>query len=68
MKTVALIPAFNEQRTIAAVVTGVRPHVDHVVVVDDGSSDETAADARAAMAEVLELRPNAGKGMAIRAG
>jgi glycosyltransferase involved in cell wall biosynthesis len=39
-----------------------------VVVVDDGSTDDTAAVARGAGAEVLEQRPNRGKGAALRAG
>jgi glycosyltransferase involved in cell wall biosynthesis len=42
--------------------------VDSVVVVDDGSEDGTADAARAAGAEVLSLRPNRGKGGALRAG
>jgi glycosyltransferase involved in cell wall biosynthesis len=39
-----------------------------VLVVDDGSADDTAAVARAAGADVLRQRPNAGKGAALRAG
>jgi glycosyltransferase involved in cell wall biosynthesis len=39
-----------------------------VLVVDDGSADDTASVARAAGATVLEQRPNAGKGAALRAG
>jgi glycosyltransferase involved in cell wall biosynthesis len=68
MKAAALIPAFNEARTIAAVVTGVKGAVSHVLVVDDGSTDATADMARAAGAEVLSLGMNSGKGVAIRAG
>ena len=68
MRVVALIPAFNEGNTVSCVVIGVRPFVDHVVVVDDGSSDETAERARGAGAEVISLRRNLGKGHAVRAG
>ena len=68
MKTVALIPAFNEARTIDAVVSGVSPHVEHVLVVDDGSTDETVRLARAAGAEVLAQPVNRGKGQAVRTG
>ena len=68
MKIAALIPAFNEARTIGTVVSGIAPAVDAVLVVDDGSSDDTAARARAAGAEVLSLAANSGKGVAIRAG
>jgi glycosyltransferase involved in cell wall biosynthesis len=39
-----------------------------VVVVDDGSTDATAERAREAGADVIELRPNQGKGMALRTG
>ena len=41
-KIVACIPAFNEEKTIAKVIIRAKRHVDHVVVVDDGSTDDTA--------------------------
>jgi glycosyltransferase involved in cell wall biosynthesis len=70
MHVCVLIPAFNEAGTIADVVTGVRSHAPEatVVVVDDGSSDETAARAGAAGAEVLRHPQNRGKGHAVRTG
>jgi glycosyltransferase involved in cell wall biosynthesis len=68
VRTVALIPAFNESRTIGDVVVGVRPYVDHVVVVDDGSNDRTGDIAQRAGAEVIRRGPNGGKGLAVRAG
>jgi glycosyltransferase involved in cell wall biosynthesis len=68
MTVVALIAAFDEAATIHAVVAGVQPHVDHVVVVDDGSADETAPQAAAAGAEVVRHPANRGKGAAIRSG
>jgi glycosyltransferase involved in cell wall biosynthesis len=68
MRAVALIPAFNEARTIAAVVEGVRAEVDCVIVVDDGSTDGTADAARQAGAEVAAHRTNLGKGRAVRTG
>ncbi|MGE0448060.1 MAG: glycosyltransferase family 2 protein [Vicinamibacterales bacterium] len=68
MKTVALVPAYNEAGTIAAVVSGVRPLVDRVLVVDDGSTDGTERRALSAGADVLRQPVNAGKGSAIRAG
>ncbi len=64
---VALIPGYNEGPRIAEVVRGASAHLP-VVVVDDGSSDDTAAQARAAGATVIEQRPNQGKGAALRAG
>ena len=68
MKVAALIPAFNEAATIAEVIAGVRPHVELVVVVDDGSGDDTAELARRAGAEVISHPQNRGKGQAVRAG
>ncbi len=68
MRAVALIPAFNEARTIAAVVEGVRAAVDRVIVVDDGSSDGTGDRARQAGAEVAVHDVNLGKGHAVRTG
>ena len=68
METIlALIPGFQEGPRIAAVVVGARAHLP-VVVVDDGSTDDTAAQAEAAGATVLRQQPNAGKGAAIRMG
>jgi len=64
---VALIPGYQEGPRIAAVVAGSRRYLA-VVVVDDGSTDDTAAQAEAAGATVLVQRPNAGKGAALRAG
>jgi glycosyltransferase involved in cell wall biosynthesis len=63
----ALIPAYEEGPRIGPVVAGTRAHLP-VVVVDDGSSDDTAAVAEAAGAMVLRQVPNAGKGAALRAG
>jgi len=70
MSLCVLIPAFNEASTIAEVISGVRAHVPDaaVVVVDDGSSDETFARAKAAGAEVLRHEQNRGKGHAVRTG
>lgn len=66
VRAVAVVPAFNEAGTIARVVNGLRGKVEHVLVVDDGSTDGTAAIARAAGAEVIEHGGNRGKGQAIR--
>ncbi len=64
----ALIAAFNEEAHVADVVKGTIPHVSRVVVVDDGSTDETAGRARDAGATVLRHERNRGKGCAIRTG
>jgi glycosyltransferase involved in cell wall biosynthesis len=64
---VALIPGYNEGPRIADVVRGTAAHLP-VLVVDDGSRDDTAAQARSTGATVIEQRPNQGKGAALRAG
>lgn len=66
--TVAIIPAYNEERFIASVVLSTRPYVDYVVVVDDGSSDRSADLAEAAGALVVRQPQNAGKAAALNAG
>lgn len=66
IRAVAIIPAFNEAATIQQVVEGLRGTVDHVLVVDDGSTDATASLARRAGADVLEHGDNRGKGHAVR--
>jgi len=64
----ALVPALDCGETVADVVRGARAHVGCVLVVDDGSSDGTANEARAAGAEVLSHGQNLGKGAALAAG
>lgn len=66
-RIIALIPAFEEGPRIAAVVAATLEHLP-VVVVDDGSADDTAVVAEAAGATVLRQVPNAGKGAALRRG
>jgi glycosyltransferase involved in cell wall biosynthesis len=63
----AVIPAHDEAPRIEAVVRAARQSLP-VVVVDDGSSDDTAARAEAAGASVIRQRPNQGKGAALRTG
>ena len=65
-----LLPAYNEAGRIAPVLKAVRATVPeaHLVVVDDGSTDATAAQARAAGATVLPLPQNMGYGVALQTG
>jgi len=63
----AVIPAYNEAAHVGQIVRQTLREMS-VLVVDDGSSDQTAALAEAAGAEVLRQSPNQGKGAALRAG
>jgi glycosyltransferase involved in cell wall biosynthesis len=68
-KTVfAVIAAYNEETALGPVIDGLRPVVDRVVVVDDGSRDATAATAFARGADTLIHRINLGQGAALQTG
>lgn len=64
----AIVPAFNEARSVDDCVSGLRALGLPVLIVDDGSSDGTADVARKAGASVLRLEVNLGVGGALRAG
>jgi glycosyltransferase involved in cell wall biosynthesis len=64
--TIAAMPAYNEERSIAKMVLGCLKYVDRVVVVDDGSSDATADIAASTGAHVIRHEWNAGYGAALR--
>ena len=64
----AVIPAYGEEKHIGDVVRRTRQQLDHVLVVDDGSNDQTAARAREAGAEVIVHPQNRGKGESIKTG
>jgi len=64
----AAIPAYHEEAHVRAVAERVRAQLDHVLVIDDGSGDATAARAREGGAEVIVHPQNFGKGEAIKAG
>jgi glycosyltransferase involved in cell wall biosynthesis len=70
LQVAVIIPAKNEQARIAATVKGANsiPGVDHVLVVDDGSTDATAAAAHDAGAVVIRHSRNRGKGAAMHSG
>jgi glycosyltransferase involved in cell wall biosynthesis len=70
VRTLVFIPAWNEAESVAEVIAGVRerlPEAD-VLVVDDGSTDATAARARRAGATVASLPFNQGLGAALQTG
>jgi hypothetical protein len=69
MRVLAIVPAFNESATVGDVVTALRARGDvDVVVIDDGSSDDTGVRAAAAGARVLRLPINLGIGAAVQTG
>ena len=65
---VVLIPAFNESLVIGSVVLQARKYASRVIVVDDGSADNTSEVAGLAGAEVITMPQNVGKASAMMAG
>ncbi|MTK64407.1 MAG: glycosyltransferase, partial [Methanobacterium sp.] len=70
MTVSVIIPAFNEEKTVAHVVSVVKslPYIGEIVVVDDGSMDQTSKFAEEAGAKVIHHMKNRGKGAAIKTG
>jgi len=68
VRSLAVIPAYNESETIGTVIDGTNDYVEEVVVVDDGSEDATVQIAREHGATVLEHAFNTGVGGAVRTG
>lgn len=68
MRIYALIPAYNEEKSIRTVVADVKRYVDEAVVIDDGSSDATSSEASAGGAFVLRHVVNRGQGAALQTG
>ena len=66
LKTVAVIPAYNEESSIARVILRTKRHVDGVVVCDDGSTDMTFMIAEALGVRVVRHAERRGKGEALR--
>jgi glycosyltransferase involved in cell wall biosynthesis len=66
VRVLAGIPAYNEARYIGSIVLQAKQHVDEVVVVDDGSTDNTARIAELAGATVIRHDDNRGYGAAIQ--
>lgn len=64
-----IMPAYNEAERISATINSIRQYSDaDIVVVNDGSTDETAKEARASGAEVINLPFNLGYGAALQTG
>lgn len=60
-----IVPAYCEGGRIGAVVRAIRAHLEDVIVVDDGSPDDTGREAEAAGAVVIRHKVNQGKGAAL---
>ena len=67
-KITALLPAYNEEISIGSMVIGAKKYVNNIIVIDDGSSDNTAEIAYLAGAEVIKHPYNQGKGSALKTG
>jgi len=67
-QTAAIIPAYQDEKHIGDIVRRTRERLGHVLVIDDGSTDQTAQCARKAGAEVIVHDENRGKGEAIKTG
>ncbi|WP_220681538.1 glycosyltransferase family 2 protein [Methanofollis formosanus] len=65
-RSIAAIPCYNEALSVGSVVLKARRYVDEVLVVDDGSTDDTRAIAQEAGAIVITHQKNAGKGAAVK--
>src|SRR5262245_26533774 len=68
VRVAVVIPCFNTSQACVDVITKARAAADGVLVVDDGSTDDTPAHIAAAGAPCLRLPANQGKGAALRAG
>ncbi|MDP3771587.1 MAG: glycosyltransferase family 2 protein [bacterium] len=68
MRTIVIIPAYNEERTVGEVVRSVREMIPDVLVIDDGSADATGDRARHAGAIVVRHCVNRGLGAALGTG
>lgn len=67
-KVAVLLPAYNEEVSIASMILLSLQYADEVIVIDDGSSDRTSEVSRLAGATVLSHTTNKGKGAALKTG
>lgn len=68
MKICLLLPAYNEAKTISHIISESRMYIEPIIVIDDGSGDNTAQIASEQDVVVLRHEINRGKGMALRTG
>ena len=67
-KILLIMPAYNEEKTIAPLILEAEKYVDEILVVDDGSKDHTAEIAQRMGATVIKHPENMGKGIALKSG
>ena len=63
-----IIPAYNEQELVGKVINGAKEYSDNIIVVDDGSKDNTYENAKSLGVIVLKHSVNLGKGAALKTG
>jgi glycosyltransferase involved in cell wall biosynthesis len=68
MTITAIIPALNEEIAIGTIVLKAKKYADRVIVIDDGSTDQTSEVAQQAGANVIRIPSTKGKGNALRLG
>ncbi|MFC1788019.1 glycosyltransferase family 2 protein [Patescibacteria group bacterium] len=68
MKVIAIIPAYNEEKTLAEVICKTRSFVDELVVINDGSDDRTLEIAQSQGVKVVSHVINRGLGAALGTG
>lgn len=67
-RIVAVIPAYNEEKALADVISKTSQYVDEIIVINDGSADRTAEVALEAGAQLINHPTNLGKGEALKSG
>ncbi len=67
-KITAILPAYNEEVSLGSIVLHTKKYVDNIIVIDDGSTDNTVEIATLAGAEVISHSFNKGKGAALKTG
>ena len=68
VKSVAIIPAYNEEVALGSIILRTLQYVDEVIIVNDGSDDKTVDVAKLAGAEIINHATNLGKGEALKSG
>ncbi|MGB9980547.1 glycosyltransferase family 2 protein [Methanobacterium sp.] len=67
-KITAILPAYNEEVSLGSIILNTKKYVDDVIVIDDGSTDNTVEIAQLAGAKVICHSSNKGKGAALKTG